>query len=188
MTRLGAGRDDDLLGQHFFRANLDLVQNSPSLPTKAAVARSGMVTLFFLNRPLMPEVSWVTTVSLRRLHHRHVDADGLADLDAVASRSYGWLLRTVGKYAAAPWTGYSPRSGRCRRDGVRPSGRHRDWTRSKLRRNRAGQARIAANITAGTTTDNEYVELLGHEYPFRFQMCKRRQPPLTGNWRRRNGD
>jgi hypothetical protein len=66
VARGRAGGDDDLLGDDKLLADLDLPAGASALPTKAPWPLR-RVTLFFLNRPLMPPVSWSTMPDLRAI-------------------------------------------------------------------------------------------------------------------------
>ncbi len=158
MTRLGAGRDDDLLGQHLIGTNLDLVQI-------AFLANKGTMTveqgdLVLLEQALDARGQLGNDGVLAALHYRHIDG-GFANLDTLGFKAVtGFFEQVRGMQQglgrdAANVQASATEAWLALRVGIRigfAAG--------------GGEAELGCangcNIAAGATADNEHVKLLGH--------------------------
>jgi hypothetical protein len=166
MTRLGTGGDDHLLRLDQLIADLDLpdlASGIPLRPTKAPCPLS-RVTLFFLNRPLMPLVSCLTMPSLRptifgHINGRRTDRNTLLGKAVPASSKMRGVQQRFRRDATDVQTG--PAKTRFALGigiGIR-------FTTGDIETELCGSN--GGNIATWTTTDNENVKLLGHDkFPF----------------------
>src|SRR5574343_613396 len=180
MTGLGAGSDDDLLGQHFLGADLDL-------PVVAFLANEGTMAsqegdLVLLQQHLDAAGQLIHDAILACLHGRHVDGC-LADLDALRFEAVIGFLKQVrgvqqgfGRDAAHVQAG-AAKARLTLRVGI-GIGFGTSCRETELR------STDSSNVAAGATANNEHVKLLGHVTTFQNSDVQKRQPPLTGNWRR----
>jgi hypothetical protein len=158
MPGLGAGRHDDLLGQHFLATNLDLPQVA-FLGHEGAMARQ-QGDLVLLEQALDTGGQLGNDGVLAALHYRHIDAR-LADLDALGFKAVTGFFKQVrgvkqslGRNTADVQAGAAEARLALRvgvRIGFGTSGRETQLRGANGR-----------NVTARTTTDNEHVKLLGH--------------------------
>jgi hypothetical protein len=122
VARLGTGGDDDLGGFDEFSP---LTSTLPALPASSSRLTNlpcpgSRVTLFFLNRPLMPPVSCLTMPVLAADHlGRHRSSASPTPIPWPRQKRVR-LPRRGARYAAKPSTECNRRSGRCRPGAASP--------------------------------------------------------------------
>jgi len=158
VTRLGASRDDNLLGQHLVGANLDLVQITLFADERTMTVEQGDLVL--LEQALDAGGQLGNDGVLATLHHRHVDRR-LADLDALGFKAVTGFLEQM--------RGMQQRLGRNAANVQAGTAKTRFALRVGIRIGFAasgGEAELGSadggDIAAGSTADNEHVKLLGH--------------------------